>query len=182
MASLQEQLLKAGLADEKKSKKALKQKRQQQKVARKSKQTVVDETKIAAEKALAEKAERDRALNQQREAKALEKAIGAQIKQLIEMNKISDTKGDIGYNFTDGTIKKLYVTKPVQDQLSNGRLAIVKWLDSQKAHYEIVPAIVADKIAQRDASFVVLLNDKSQEVIDEDDPYADFPIPDDLMW
>lgn len=182
MASLQEQLLKAGLTSEKQTKKANKEKRQQAKVARKSKQAIVDETKLAAEKALAEKTKRDRLLNQQREAKALEKAITAQIKQLIDMNKISDTTGDIGYNFTDGTIKKIYVSKLIQDQLSNGRLAIVKWQETSKTHYEIVPALVADKIAQRDVSVVVLLNDKSQDIIDEDDPYADFPIPDDLMW
>ncbi|MFG3825821.1 DUF2058 family protein, partial [Escherichia coli] len=48
--------------------------------------------------------------------------------------------------------------------------------------YAIIPASVADKIAQRDASFIVLNSALSQEEQDEDDPYADFKIPDDLMW
>ncbi|MCU8645730.1 DUF2058 family protein, partial [Escherichia coli] len=36
--------------------------------------------------------------------------------------------------------------------------------------------------AQRDATFIVLNSALSQEEQDEDDPYADFKIPDDLMW
>ena len=48
--------------------------------------------------------------------------------------------------------------------------------------YAIIPASVADKIAQRDESSIVLNNALSQEAQDEDDPYADFKIPDDLMW
>ncbi|MEG7486685.1 DUF2058 family protein, partial [Enterobacter hormaechei] len=48
--------------------------------------------------------------------------------------------------------------------------------------YAIIPAVVADKIAQRDADSIVLNSALSQEEQDEDDPYADFKIPDDLMW
>jgi uncharacterized protein YaiL (DUF2058 family) len=49
--------------------------------------------------------------------------------------------------------------------------------------YELVPAIVAEKIKQRDDSYVLVMNDKIQEETStNDDPYADFQIPDDLMW
>ncbi|MEG7493907.1 DUF2058 family protein, partial [Enterobacter hormaechei] len=48
--------------------------------------------------------------------------------------------------------------------------------------YAIIPAVVADKMAQRDADSIVLNSALSQEEQDEDDPYADFKIPDDLMW
>lgn len=41
--------------------------------------------------------------------------------------------------------------------------------------------MIADKIAERDASLVVRVNKISTEV-DADDPYAAFQIPDDLMW
>ncbi|WP_264779343.1 DUF2058 family protein, partial [Escherichia fergusonii] len=51
-----------------------------------------------------------------------------------------------------------------------------------ESEYAIIPASVADKIAQRDATFIVLNSALSQEEQDEDDPYADFKIPDDLMW
>ena len=182
MASLQEQLLKAGLVDEKKAKQAKKDKRKQTRVANKSKDKPVDENKQAAQQTMAEKAERDRELNKKRQEEAEQKAIAAQVKQLINLNKLSKGKGDIGYNFVDQTVKKIYVTASQQEELSSGRLAVCKLLENGEVVYEIVPAIVADKIAQRDASSVVMKNDKSADIIDEDDPYADYQIPDDLMW
>ncbi|HBP97063.1 MAG TPA: DUF2058 domain-containing protein, partial [Pantoea agglomerans] len=51
-----------------------------------------------------------------------------------------------------------------------------------ESQYAIIPASVADKIAQRDASAIVLNSALSEEAQDEDDPYADFKVPDDLMW
>ena len=46
---------------------------------------------------------------------------------------------------------------------------------------ELVPRVVADKIAERDPSMVVRVN-KTVAAVEEDDPYAAFVIPDDLMW
>ena len=46
---------------------------------------------------------------------------------------------------------------------------------------ELVPRIIADKIAERDPAIVVRVKQASTQV-DEDDPYAAFQIPDDLMW
>jgi uncharacterized protein YaiL (DUF2058 family) len=46
---------------------------------------------------------------------------------------------------------------------------------------ELVPKVIADKIAERDASIVVRVNKSSNEV-DADDTYAAFQVPDDLMW
>lgn len=177
MASLQEQLLKAGIADEKKAKK-IKQEQRKAKKANKGKPQV-DEGKIAAQRALAEKAERDRQINRQRQAEAEKKAIFAQIIQLVDTNKIDRGKGDIAYQFTDGKkIKRIYVTNALQDQLVKGLIAVVKVRDS----YELVPAVIAEKIKQRDSSVILVHNEKSGEQIDEDDPYADYQIPDDLMW
>ena len=48
--------------------------------------------------------------------------------------------------------------------------------------YELVPANIAEKIAQRDASVILVHNQPGADQVDEDDPYADYPIPDDLMW
>ena len=66
----------------------------------------------------------------------------------------------------------------------NGRLAIARLLvdNNSEGEYAIIPASVADKIAQRDASSIVLHSALSAEEQDEDDPYADFKVPDDLMW
>ncbi len=179
MSSLQDQLLKAGLVDAKKAKKNQKDKRKAAKVQKKSKQEVVDENKLQAQKTREEKAARDRELNAQRQAEAERKAVLAQIKQLISMNAQPTGNGDIAYNFTDGKqIKKLYVNAEVQRLLTRGRLAIVKQDDG----YELVPTPVADKIAERDDTFIVSLSEVTSDVADEEDPYADYQIPDDLMW
>ncbi|GAA5316743.1 MAG: DUF2058 domain-containing protein [Candidatus Pelagadaptatus aseana] len=185
MSSLQDQLLQAGLVDAKKAKKASKDKRKAQKVQKKSKQVVVDETKAAAAKAREDKAARDRQLNEERKAEQEKKAIQAQIRQLISMNRIEKGSGAdlLGYNFTDGkSIKKIHVTGIIQKQLERGQLAIVKLVHvgQQEPDYELVPAAVADKISQRDQECVISRQETAD--IDEDDPYADYQIPDDLMW
>lgn len=178
MSSLQDQLLKAGLIDEKKAKQVSKEKRKTAKVQRKSNDVVVDETKQQVQKAREEKTERDRQLNAARKAEAERKAIAAQIKQLIEMNRQPKDRGELAYNFTDGgKIKQLYISSTLQRRLTNGLLAIVKLNDS----YELVPAPVAERIAQRDPACIIALNAK-QETPEDDDPYADYQIPDDLMW
>lgn len=175
--SLQDQLLKAGLVDEKKANKAKKAKHQQAKKKQKNKIETVDEAKLAAERAQAEKVERDRQLNLQRKAEAERKALAAQVRQLIEMNR-QPADGDIAYSFTDGSlVKNLYVTETQQRQLSNGRLCIVK-LDEG---YELIPTSVAEKIRQRDETTQILSNQPT-ETPDEEDPYAEFQVPDDLMW
>ncbi|OZY85791.1 nucleoprotein/polynucleotide-associated enzyme [Cellvibrio mixtus] len=181
MASLQDQLLKAGLIDAKKAKQANKEKRKETNVARRSSEEVVDEVKQSAEQARLEKIERDRELNRQRDLELQQKAIAAQIKQLIENHRQPKGagNGDVEYNFTDGKlIKKMRVSPLVLEQIARGLLAVVKLGEG----YELVPRIVADKIAQRDEKFVVVANTKQDNKVDEDDPYKDYVIPDDLMW
>ena len=176
--SLQDQLLKAGLIDEKKANKFKKTKLKQTKQKQKNKIETTDEAKLAAQQAQAEKVERDRQLNQQRKAEAERKAVAAQVRQLVEMNRQPRDDGDIDYSFTDGTlIKRIAVTGTQLKQLSNGRLCIVK-LDNE---YELIPTLVAEKIQQRDEHTQILSN-PSTEAPEEDDPYADYQVPDDLMW
>ena len=176
--SLQDQLLKAGLIDDKKANKIKKTRHKQVKQKQKNKIETADEAKLAVQQAQAERVERDRQLNQQRKAEAERKAIGAQVRQLVEMNRQPRDKGDIDYSFTDGTlVKRILVTGTQLKQLSNGRLCIIK-LDEQ---YELIPTRVADKIQLRDECTQILSNQPT-ETPDEDDPYADFQVPDDLMW
>ncbi|MEN8214555.1 MAG: DUF2058 family protein, partial [Pseudomonadota bacterium] len=79
---------------------------------------------------------------------------------------------------TDGSVvKRIHVNAGEVKQLSNGRLCIIK-LDGE---YELVPTAVAEKIRQRDQGIQILSNQPA-ETPDEDDPYADFQVPDDLMW
>lgn len=181
MASLQDQLLKAGLIDTKKAKQAKKEKRKETNVARRSAEPVIDEVKQQVELSRAEKAERDRELNQQRNLALQQKAIAAQIKQLIENHRQSKDagKGEVEHNFTHGKlIKKIRVSPAVQQQIIRGQLAIVALGEG----YELVPRVVAEKIAQRDEKAVILANSKTVAQENDDDPYKDYVIPDDLMW
>jgi uncharacterized protein YaiL (DUF2058 family) len=178
--SLFDQLKKTGLVDDKKANKVKKEKYKTQKQQIKQhKETPSDEARLQAQRAQAEKAERDRLLNQQRQAEAERKAIAAQIRQLIETNRISERDGEVAYNFTDGSkVKRLYISEELHRQLGRGRLAIVRLGEG----YELVPTPVAEKIRQRDEACVVVCDQPSGDQPDAEDPYADYQIPDDLMW
>ncbi|MFP1725258.1 DUF2058 domain-containing protein [Lonsdalea quercina] len=175
--TLQEQMLKAGLVTSKKMAKV-------QRTAKKSR-VQAREARAAVEENKKAQLERDKQLSEQQKQAALSKEYKAQVKQLIEMNRINISRGDIGFNFTDGNlIKKIVVDKLTQTQLISGRLAIARVVkdNNGESDYAIIPASVADKIAQRDANSIVLNSALSQEEQDEEDPYADFKVPDDLMW
>jgi uncharacterized protein YaiL (DUF2058 family) len=176
--SLQDQLRKAGLVNEKKLKKAQRVKHAQE-MERKTHGAADDDPALAAQRARAEKAARDRALNEERDRQTSAKALAAQIRQLIELNRQPRDDGDIAFNFKDGrAIRKMLVTRRQQDGLAAGRLAIVK-LDDR---YELVPTAAAAKIRQRDAASVILYHDAPSAEPDADDPYAKFKVPDDLDW
>ena len=179
--SIQDQLLKAGLADGKKAKKIAKDKRREVNRARHEGVDYVDENKEAAQQALAKKVARDRELNQKLNSKAQRKAINAQIKQLIALNKVAKGRGDVNFKFTDGKkVKSLYVTPVEHKQLSAGVLSIVK----QGDQYEILPRPVADKIAERDKDRIIRCENSTETVLTEEEQgwYKDYEIPDDLMW
>ncbi|MCS2173104.1 DUF2058 domain-containing protein [Scandinavium sp. TWS1a] len=175
--TLQEQMLKAGLVSSKKMAKV-------QRTAKKSR-VQAREAREAVEENKKAQLERDKELSEQQKQAMLSKEYKAQVKQLIEMNKITIARGNIDFNFTDNNlIKKVVVDKLTQSQLISGRLAIARLAVDKNGDstYAIIPAIVADKIAQRDEDSIVLNSALSQEEQNEDDPYADFKVPDDLMW
>jgi len=177
--ALQDQLLNIGLVDKKKAAQVKKDKFKKNKKNRNSKEAIVDENKLRAQKKIEQKKQNDRLLNQQKQQQADLKAIKAQIKQLIDHSAIKDARGEIEFNFQDNNlIKQLRVSEQVQQSVINGALAIVKWEEK----YHLVPNIVATKISQRDESFVVLLNTQQETDNAIDDEYAEYEIPDDLMW
>jgi hypothetical protein len=107
--SLQDQMLKAGLVDKKKASQARKQKQKQQR--QKNLPSEAKQAKADAHAAAARQAQKDRELNLQRKAEADRKALQAQVRQLIETNRIPTDDGDIGYNFThDGKVRTLLVS------------------------------------------------------------------------
>jgi len=188
MSSLQEQLLKAGLVDKNKLQKAEKEKQkrsnQSRKAAGKSAASKVDPKKAAAEKRHAERVARDRALDEKRKQALDQKAIAAQVKQLIETNKVDRSKGEIPYSFVyRKKIKKMFIGETEKNLLTGGRLAIVTTvINNEGRRFELVPMEVARKIAERDPETVIELNAEDGSASNEDDPYADYKIPDDLTW
>ncbi|RUO22251.1 DUF2058 domain-containing protein [Aliidiomarina iranensis] len=178
--ALQEQLLKAGLADEKKLKTLKKERHKQRKQAGK-KQVIVNEATVLAEQQRLEKVARDKELNRQRQAQLQERAVAAQVRQLITVNRISH-QGEVAFNFADDNlVKRLYVNQKIHNELSKGKLAIVR----DDTGYALIPTQIAEKIQQRMPDVIVLMNSQdapSDKTDVDDDPYADYKIPDDLMW
>ena len=173
-----DQFLKAGLVNKTRLNEAKKSKSRQEKLRQKQKIEVVDEAAEAARQAAAEKAARDRELNRRQKEELEHRAIQAQVRQLIELNRLPRDDGTVGYNFQDGTaIRKIFVSEDVRDRLARGLLAIARFDDG----YEVIPSMVAEKIRQRDTACIVSHAESRQED-GEDDPYADYQVPDDLMW
>lgn len=176
--SLRDQLLNAGLVNEKQAKQATKQKQKQERLERKGQIDKDDSQREAALQAHAEKVARDRELNRQQQEKAEQKARQAQVRQIIEGSRLPKLDGDDYYNFVDGKkVKRIAVNTMLRDKLSRGSLAIVRHGGS----YEMVPRDAALKVQERDKQRVVLLNTPTEEP-DADDPYAAYKVPDDLMW
>ena len=176
--SLRDQLLKAGLVNEKQAKQATKQQQKQQRLEKKGQVEKDNSQREAALKAQAEKQARDQELNRQQQEKAEQKARAAQVKQLIERSRLPKLTTDDYYNFVnDKKVKRISVNNLMRDKLSSGSLAIVR----HGGGYEIIPREAALKIQERDPRRVVLLNTRTEEV-DADDPYAAYQVPDDLMW
>lgn len=180
--SLQDQLLNMGVVDKKKAKQAKHSKRQdvtKAKQARKSGQKQapkVIQEKLAQTKV--EKQQRDLELNQARNAERARKALIAEVRQIIVTQAIEIPKeAELPYQFEhDKKVKKLYVTDEQQKQLIRGQLAIAI-IDGG---YRLIPDKMAEKIETRLAEMVIRIQPES--VVEEDDPYADYQVPDDLMW
>lgn len=175
----QEQLLKAGIVTKQQVNKVNQQKFKQKKQQRNIKQVAVDENSLKAQRAASAKAERDRELNQKKEQQARNRAISIEINQLIKDNRIKrDERCEIAYNFEhQNKIKRLYINEDMKQQLLRGKLGIARL----EGNYELVSISVAEKIKQRNDKRIIIF-DTTQQPTDENDPYADHQIPDDLMW
>ena len=182
MSSLADQLLKSGLVSKQATRVVQSEKRKQNKQKKKKGTVEKTDIQIEIEKAALEQKRKDEALNEQKKAAAEQKERLDRVKQIIQRNALKDISGEIEYKFTyQNVIKKLWVTAKIQKDLVKGILAVVI-LDER--FY-----VVLDQVAQRlntiDESAVVLLHEKTAAThaeIAEDDPYAGYEIPDDLMW
>lgn len=183
MASLQEQLLQAGLTTKQKARQANTDKRKKNKQKRSGvsvEESLQEKVKqdVAAEKA--EKKLRDDALNAQKKEALAQKEQSLRILQILEHHQLKNCAGETEYNYTFGAkIKKLALDAITHKSLVNGRLALCGLNDVTY----IVTSETAAKLADLDETVLLVQNDRNEEeLLVEDDPYADFQIPDDLMW
>lgn len=178
--SLRDQLLKAGLVTEDQVQKVEREQKRQQYKAPRDKRKPAGPTpqELAARKAAAEKAARDAELNRRKQEKAERKAKFAQIKQLVEQHQVPRVETDDYYNFQDGVrIKRVAVNPELRSRLIKGELAIVR----NEGRYAFVPAAIAEQIRERVERAVIHHNRPGPEP-DENDPYKDHVVPDDLIW
>ncbi|MFO1418934.1 MAG: DUF2058 domain-containing protein [Methylotetracoccus sp.] len=178
--ALRDQLLKAGLIDDKRLRQADKEKRKEERQAQ-GRKPATSEDQVRLQQARAEKAARDRELNRQRNETQQNRARSAEIRQLIEANRRSGWNGDVPFNFADGgAVKRLYLSEAVRAQIVRGAVAIVRF----DAAYELVDTGVASRIRERDPGTIVLWNEgvERDDAAPGDDPYAAFQVPDDLVW
>ena len=156
--SLQDQLLKSGLADKKQAKKANQEKRVKRKKNKgKAPAPEINQTR---QEQLAS-AKRSQELNRKANLEKQKHEKLAQVRQLIEKNQLDLRKYEDPYYFKVGRkIKKLYVNQEITQKLGQGQLAIV----TLNSLYQVVPANVARQIAKRDPdSVVVLYKEEEQE-------------------
>lgn len=174
--ALQAQLLKAGLVDNKKAKKLSKQAVHEKRTGDSSDA----EIKAKIEQAKQEKLAKDQAIEREKKAALQEKELKAAIMQMINQHKIRDTDGEIAYQFIDDSkIKKVYLNQQIYNALVAGSLVIARENES----YAFLPKALADRINVKMQGFIIVNNsEKNEETTDEEDSYADYVIPDDLMW
>ena len=187
--SLQEQLMKAGLATKQGARNAQAEKRKRNKQKKKKGTIEVTELDKQVEQARLDKLAKDQALNQELKDKAEQKADIAKVKQMIKQHGLTDIKGQIDFNFTYANkVKKLVVDEKARDALISGRLGICV-LEAERGEdedYYLLADETVRRIAGIDETVVAYLYDREAGEVEpemaEDDPYAEYQIPDDLMW
>lgn len=177
---LQEQLLKAGLAKKSKVAEAA---RELEKARLGKGASDSAEIQREAERVRQQKAEKDRALEAERKARARAGELAAQARQIIRDKKLPRS-GESEYRFgVDGAIRTILVDEDQRKKLSAGSVVIARLGD----RYELLPRAAGDKVRERDAGLIVLDHGKAGDApaaaSSEDDAYyAQFKVPDDLVW
>ena len=111
-------------------------------------------------------------------------ALNLRIRQLLDAHALNDKSAETAFNFMrENAVRRVYTTDEQRRGLAAGELAIVGF----RRRHHIVPAGVAGEIqALRPIVFVHRAPPDSTEAeagaAGPEDPYRDFPVPDDLHW
>jgi len=192
VGSLQDQLLKAGLATPEKLRKVRAEQRREQRREPRRRRDAQEGThppgsrpprrRHAAPDPRAAPPERE---NERRADRSVQ-ALNLRIRKLLDRHAVNDHNAEIAFNFTrEDVVRRVYVTDEQRRKLAAGELALVGF----RRRHHLVPAEVADEIrALRPIIFVHRAagagggTPAGDCASGEDDPYRDFPIPDDLHW
>jgi len=180
MASLQEQLMKSGLINKQKAKQAQTEKRRKAKQKKKKGSVEVSEAQRAIDAQKEQQKQQDLEKNRLIQAELAERAAHGKLIQMIAQHCEKNYQGEIDYHFTfDNKVKRIAINDTTQKSLINGQLAICVLNEE----FYLINKEATEKLAEIDASVLVALHEKvDASDIDEDDPYAEFAIPDDLIW
>ncbi len=179
--SLQDQLFQAGLA--KKGGKPPKKKksawgrvnRHDQDANTKPNAEIEAAKKAAAEKLAREQARNREAGARQREAE-VRRARQGEIRQLILDHAEKLPRDGEPYHFVDrGVVLSIPVDPRLRRGLATRRLRLATW----EKRYYVISAQTAEKVAQRDPTHLIALPEGGET---RDSAYADFTVPDDLVW
>jgi len=179
--SLRNQLIKAGLvstqrAEKSQTKKQPKLKKSERELHKKS------EVHSAIKEQQAQKIAHDKALNAVKEQQIAQKALKAQIRVWVLEHQIPTAEGAQTYYFQHiNRAKRVMVTKEQHEQLTKGLLAVTV-LD--KNTY-LLPLEIGKKILENAPQYAVYIAShiaSQEEKSAQEDPYAQFQVPDDLQW
>jgi|GEM_PF-729199 len=182
--TLQDQLLKAGLASKQKPQQTAKKKQPKAK-----KKHTIDQTASSAESARNTQAEKDKARNKALHEAAQAKAEFAQIRQIILSNSICvfptsslPAQATPYYFIHDQIVKRIYVDTRQRIQLATGQLGLVQ-LESEE--YILTTPEAIEKIRKRQGQqYIVLtfLPDSMKAFYIRHPDETDYIWPQDYQW
>lgn len=180
MASLQEQLMKSGLINKQKAKQAQTDKRRKAKQKKKKGSVEVSDVQIVINAQKEQQKSQDLDKNRATQADLDARSAHGKLIQMIAQHCEKNYQGEIDYHFTyDQKVKRIAINETIQKSLINGSLAICVLNDE----FYLINKEASQTLSEIDASVLVSLHEKvDMQAIDEEDPYAEFAVPDDLVW
>lgn len=180
--SLRDQLVKSGLAREQDLRKTRSEKRQGRRrdkgkggSAEAGPQS--EAARLAAQRE-ADKRARDRTLNRRREEERRRQADEHAAREMVIAHEVPHD-GEVPFNFQHGErIRKLDVSDAQRRELAAGRLAIAR----TRGRYRLIPADIVERVRARAPFLIAWTAAAATDGKPEDPAYADYPVPDDLMW
>lgn len=99
------------------------------------------------------------------------------IAEILKEQPVQDPAGEVRFSYVyQDKVRNIYLSEEQRQQLLKRELAITVI----KAKTKLIPATLVEQILAIDPErFVHLVED---EQTDENDPYAEFKVPDDLTW